>query len=35
VDVGSAVGLERKPGQDCHADAGGEDGLHDDHVVAE
>jgi hypothetical protein len=35
VDVGSATGLEPKAGQGCDADAGGDQGLHDDHVVAE
>jgi transposase len=28
------VGLQRKSGQDRHAYAGGDEGLHDDHVVA-
>jgi hypothetical protein len=35
VDVGSAMGLERKAGQGGDAYAGGDQGLHDDHVVAE
>jgi hypothetical protein len=35
VDVASAMGLERKAGQGGDAYAGGDQGLHDDHVVAE
>ena len=35
MDVGSAVGLESETGQRGDAYAGGDEGLHDDHVVAE
>jgi hypothetical protein len=35
VDVGSAMGLECKAGQGGDAYAVGDQGLHDDHVVAE
>jgi hypothetical protein len=34
VDVGSATGFKREAGQGRDADAGGDEGLHDDHVVA-
>ena len=35
VDVGSAMGLEREAGQGRDAHPGGDEGLYDDHVVAE
>jgi hypothetical protein len=34
VDVASAVGPERESGLCRHADPGGDEGLHDDDVVA-